>query len=72
MLFREYAEGNRKAAHLKLREKAMPIAREGRLARERFFAAILKDFSTGEIEALKDFSRRIQKNIDSFLEGTKC
>ena len=41
MLFREYAHGNRKTAHLKLCEKAMPIVREGQLAQEQCLAAIL-------------------------------
>ena len=72
MLFREYAHGNRKTVHLKLCEKAMPIVREGQLAQERFLAAILKDFSTCEIEALEDFSRRMQNNIDRLMEDTKC
>lgn len=72
MLFREYAHGNRKTAHLKLCEKAMPIVREGQLAQEQCLAAILKGFSSSEIETLEDFSRRIQNNIDSLMEDTKC
>lgn len=72
-LRREYAQGNRKTAHLILCDASEPIIHDGQSAQEQFISAMLKGFSSSEIAAMENFNQRIWNNIDSFLkEDTKC
>lgn len=72
-LRREYADGNRKTAHLRLCEAAAEALRDGRAAQEQFMGCLLKDFSDEEIEAMKGFQVRILHNINGCLkEGDLC
>lgn len=66
-LRKEYADGNRKTAHLKLCPNAGDIIRDGKAAQEDFVAALLEGFSKSEIDTIKQYNKRIWGNINSLL-----
>ncbi len=66
-LRKEYADGNRKTAHLKLCQSAGDIIRDGKAAQEAFAAALLDGFSQSEIHVMKQYNERILGNIHSLL-----
>ena len=65
---REYAQDNRKTAHLRVCEAAAPIIRDGRRAQENFLDVMLQGFTENEIENMKRYFDQMWNNIDSFLK----
>lgn len=65
---KEYTGQNRKTAHLKLCEAAMPIIRDGRAAQEKFLDIMLKGFSQDEIDTMKQFSKQMRHNINAYMK----
>ncbi len=66
-LKKEYEEGNRKTAHLKICEAAAQAVADGRAAQEQFLEILLKGFSAGEIETMKRFNDRILGNLNAYM-----
>lgn len=64
---REYTEGNKKTAHLRLCPPAQAAVADGQAAQERFLGILLQGFSPQERQAMEDFNRRIRKNIHCFF-----
>lgn len=69
-LRKEYSWKNKKTAHLKICERAMPIVADGRAAQEEFAAVMMKGFSPDEMQAMQHFYERIWENIDDHLKET--
>ena len=71
-LHREYSSTNRKTAHLKINEAAMPMISDGQAAQENFLAILLKGFSEEERDSMRQYNDRILSNINAHLkEETK-
>lgn len=66
-LQKKYAPGNRKTAHLILRDRASGIIADGRAAQERFMAVMFRDISKEEIDIMKKCNAQILKNIYGYL-----
>lgn len=67
-LRKEYAMDNRKTAHLKICEKAIPIVEDGRQAQEKFAEIMLAGLSKDEEECIRRYFEHIWKNINSYLK----
>lgn len=65
---KEYAEDNRKTAHLKICEAAFPIVEDGRAAQERFIAVMLRGMTEEEIECMKQYFEHMWENINTYLK----
>lgn len=70
-LEKQYKDGNRKTAHLKIRSSANDIIRDGKAAQEQFASILLKDFSVEEIQQMEQYNQRILNNISSYLKEDK-
>ena len=71
-LHREYSSFNRKTAHLKINDTAMPVVFDGQAAQENFLTILLKGFSKEEMDAMRQYNDRILSNINAHLkEETK-
>lgn len=66
-LRKEYAENNRKTAHLRICDRALPVIADGRAAQERFGEILLQGFSQEEREGLWRYNARILNNINNYL-----
>lgn len=70
---KEYADNNKKTAHLKICEAASSIIADGRAAQEKFVSLLLQGLSLEEMECIKRCFQRMWENIDSYLkERTEC
>lgn len=70
---KEYADNNRKTAHLKICEVASSIIADGRAAQEKCVSIMLQGLSQEEIEGIKRCFQHIWENIDGYLkERTEC
>lgn len=67
-LHREYSNSNRKSAHLKINDDAIPVISDGQAAQEHFLAILLKGFSGEEIDSIKHYNSRILSNINAYLK----
>lgn len=73
LIRKEYADNNRKTAHLKICEAAFPIIADGKTAQEKFVSIMLQGLSSEEMECMKRCFQRMWENIDSYLkERTEC
>ncbi len=68
---KEYADSNRKTAHLKLCDKAAAIIRDGHLGQEKFLSVMLNGFSGEELDHMKRYNSRILHNINIYLRETE-
>lgn len=63
-------EGNdHRAVHLKLREKADQIIKEGERVQEKFVSIVCKGFSERERAMLKDFILRMNYNVIEYFKS---
>lgn len=67
-LRREYAQGNRKTAHLKICDAAAATVRDGQAAQQHFFSIVMNGLSYEEIHTLKSCYDRMFDNINIFLK----
>lgn len=67
-LRKEYGEDNRKTAHLKICEKALPVIEDGQRAQEKFLEIMLRGLSREEENSLRQYFARILKNINDYLK----
>ena len=67
-LRKEYAEDNRKTAHLKICEKAMNIVEDGKQAQEKFIEIMLAGLSKEEEECIRRYFEHIWENINGYLK----
>lgn len=67
-LRKEYAEDNRKTAHLKICDNALDIVEDGKKAQERFVEIMLQGLSREEEERIRRYFEHIWKNINSYLK----
>ena len=65
LLIREYEEGDRRAAHLKLTEAALPMVREGQHLQKEFFTRMFEGLTRQELEQWGEVLTKICRNIDS-------
>ena len=65
LLIREYEEGDRRAAHLKLTEAAQPVVREGQHLQKEFFTRMFEGLTRQELEQWGEVLTKICRNIDS-------
>lgn len=65
---KEYADNNRKTAHLKICEAASSIVADGKEAQEKFVSIMLQGLSQEEIEGIKRCFQHMWENIDSYLK----
>lgn len=69
-----FSGGNHRSIHLQLCSEAHEIVDAGLQAQSRFFAALTRDFSPEELQGLREYCRRMSKNlyscIDSLHEAT--
>ena len=65
LLIREYEEGDRRAAHLKLTEAAQPVIREGQHLQKEFFTRMFEGLTRQELEQWGEVLTKICRNIDS-------
>ena len=63
-----YTDHNHKTAHLKICQEAAGIIHDGKSAQENFLAIMLKGFSEGELDTMRQYNERILNNIDSYLK----
>ena len=64
---REYAEKNKKTAHLRVCEFARPIITDGREAQEKFVTIMLQGLTEEEQECMKKCLNNIWENVDRYL-----
>ena len=67
-LRKEYADKNRKTAHLKICEAAADIVEDGRAAQEKFLKIMLNGFSEEEKESMKQYNARLLDNLNSYMK----
>ena len=67
-LRKEYFEGNRKTAHLKICDGALSIIADGRAAQETFASIMLQGIEPGAIESIKGYFDHILRNINDYLK----
>ena len=65
LLIREYEEGDRRAAHLKLTEAAQSVVREGQHLQKEFFTRMFEGLTRQELEQWGEVLTKICRNIDS-------
>ena len=65
---REYAEKNKKTAHLQVCELAQSVITDGRAAQERFVSILLQGLTDEERNCMKYCFDRIVENIDHYLK----
>lgn len=65
LLVRELEAGDRRTAHLKLTDAALPIAAEGKALQQQFFSRIFEGLSQQDLEIFGSVLERICENIAS-------
>ncbi len=70
-LKKEYREGNRKTAHLKIQEGAEIIISDGRRAQADFFRIMFWGLGTEELEQMKQCHLHILENIHRYMKEGK-
>lgn len=69
-LRKEYLDNNKKTAHLKICERAVPIVMDGKAAQEEFAGIIMKDFSPEEMRNMQQYYKRMCDNINNYVKET--
>ncbi len=69
---RGYIEGgyegrNRRTVHLRLCEKSKDVIAAGRRVQNDFISIVCRGFSSDELSALKDYTRRMTENTNRYL-----
>lgn len=67
-LRRQYTQGNRKTAHLKITDAAAKIVRDGQAAQRQFVSIVMKGFTSEEINSMRAYNERIFENINAYLK----
>lgn len=67
-LRKEYMPDNKKTAHLKICEAAIPVIADGREAQKKFIAALLKGFAREDIACMKRYTDHMMNNIREYLK----
>lgn len=67
-LRKEYAQDNRKTAHLRICERAAQIITDGQAAQKRFFDIMLRGMTREEMEGMKRCMDHIFENINCYLK----
>lgn len=67
-LRKEYAEGNKKTAHLIVCEDARDVLDDGRAAQKHFFEILFRGFTPDDISQMRRYTDRIRDNIDCWLK----
>ena len=65
LLVREFEAGDRRAAHLRLTDAAVPIVRAGQHLQKQFFTKMFDGLSRKELQLWSDVLEKICKNIES-------
>lgn len=68
LIEKKYMDGNRKTAHLRIREKAFGIVSDGKAAQEKFIRIMFQGISEEEIEGMKKCNAHILDNIHRYLK----
>ena len=68
---REYAENNKKTAHLRICAPAQHIVKDGREAQEKFVSVMLQGLSEEECSCMKRCFERMWENIDCYLKAAE-
>lgn len=58
---------DRRSIHLRLREDAWQIIREGQQAQENFFSVVCRGFTGEEIDGFRRYIRRMNENMVNYL-----
>mgnify|MGYP002515251219 CR=1 FL=1 len=59
---------DKRTVHLKLTEKALPIAEAGAMAQRRFFSYLHQGVSQEQIDMMIDFARKVNENVRNIEE----
>ena len=65
---KQYAEGNRKTAHLRICGNAREMIADGREAQEKFLAILLEGIPEQEMACMKRCTSHMMKNIERYLK----
>lgn len=65
LLVREFEEGDRRAAHLRLTDDAVPVVRAGQHLQKQFFTKMFEGLSRKELQLWSNVLEKICKNIES-------
>ncbi|MDE6847120.1 MAG: MarR family transcriptional regulator [Lachnospiraceae bacterium] len=68
-LTKEYAEDNRKTAHLHICDSAADIVSDGQNAQRRFFEIMMEGIPQEEIDSMRRCMDRISANINQYLKN---
>ncbi len=63
-----YTGRNHRTIHLHLCDTAAEIIREGKQAQQAFLSVISRGFTEEELHTLGDFIRRINRNVEDYLQ----
>jgi len=67
-LYREEDPSDRRTVHLKLTEKASPVAEAGRMTQKRFFSYLHQGVTQEQIDLMIDFAEKVNENIKNIEE----
>ena len=67
-LRKEYAQANRKTAHLRICDAAAQIVADGQAAQKRFFDILLQGMTQEEMEGMRRCMDHIFDNINRYLK----
>ena len=67
-LYREEDPSDRRTVHLKLTEKANPVAEAGRMTQKRFFSYLHQGVTQEQIDLMIDFAEKVNENIKNIEE----
>ena len=67
-LYREEDPSDRRTVHLKLTEKARPVAEAGRMTQTRFFSYLHQGVTQEQIDLMVDFAEKVNENIKNIEE----
>lgn len=67
-LRKEYTRDNRKTAHLKVCDKALPVIEDGRAAQEKFVSILMQGLTQEEMEHIKICFDRMWENVNGYLK----
>lgn len=67
-LTKEYAEDNRKTAHLRICDSAAGIVSDGQTAQRKFFEIMMEGVPQDELDSMKRCMDRIADNINRYLK----
>lgn len=65
---KEYTEDNRKTAHLKICEEALPVVADGKEAQEKFGSIMLRGLGEEKEKCIREYFTHIWENINDYLK----